>query len=197
VLRRHGYPPDKQESATQLVLEQAGVLGFEVLEEPEDVGAPDVLPFRRLGAAEARPYENCVPLYDLAVAAGAFGDGRAVEPEAWVDPAGRIAPARGLFVARVSGRSMSRRIPDGAYCVWRTPVEGSRTGRVVLVESRGIEDPETGGSYTVKLYRRESDDLVRLVPDSDDERFTPIELRGDDAAGIRVVAELVEVLGPA
>jgi type I restriction enzyme R subunit len=197
VLRRHGYPPDKQESATQLVLEQAGVLGFEVLEEPEDVGAPDVLPFRRLGAAEARPYENCVPLYDLAVAAGAFGDGRAVEPEAWVDPAGRIAPAQGLFVARVSGRSMSRRIPDGAYCVWRTPVEGSRTGRVVLVESRGIEDPETGGSYTVKLYRRESDDLVRLVPDSDDERFTPIELRGDDAAGIRVVAELVEVLGPA
>jgi type I restriction enzyme R subunit len=26
VLRKHGYPPDKQEKATQLVLEQAEVL---------------------------------------------------------------------------------------------------------------------------------------------------------------------------
>ncbi|MDP8909306.1 MAG: DUF3387 domain-containing protein [Chloroflexota bacterium] len=29
ILRRHGYPPDKQESATQLVIEQAELLGHE------------------------------------------------------------------------------------------------------------------------------------------------------------------------
>jgi len=29
ILRKHGYPPDKQEQATQTVLEQAGVLSLE------------------------------------------------------------------------------------------------------------------------------------------------------------------------
>jgi endonuclease YncB( thermonuclease family) len=128
----------------------------------------------------------------LAVAAGGFGDGRTPETEAWVDPGGNTRPAAGLFVAQVVGESMNRRIPNGAFCVWRAPVEGSRTGRVVLVESREISDAETGGSYTVKLYERVSDDLVRLVPDSDRKEFDPIELHGDGE--VRIVAELVEVL---
>jgi hypothetical protein len=88
---------------------------------------------------------------------------------------------------------MNRRIPNGAYCVWRAPVKGARTGRVVLVESRQISDPETGGSYTVKVYERVSPDRVRLLPDTDAPGFEPIELvPGDD--DLRVVAELVEVL---
>jgi type I restriction enzyme R subunit len=29
ILRKHGYPPDKQEQATQTVLEQAEVLSYE------------------------------------------------------------------------------------------------------------------------------------------------------------------------
>jgi type I restriction enzyme R subunit len=33
VLRKHGYPPDKQEKATQTVLEQAELLSFQVVEE--------------------------------------------------------------------------------------------------------------------------------------------------------------------
>jgi hypothetical protein len=30
ILRRHGYPPDKQEKATETVLKQAELLGWEV-----------------------------------------------------------------------------------------------------------------------------------------------------------------------
>jgi type I restriction enzyme R subunit len=30
ILRKHGYPPDKQETATQTVLEQAELLGWEL-----------------------------------------------------------------------------------------------------------------------------------------------------------------------
>jgi type I restriction enzyme R subunit len=30
ILRKHGYPPDKQEKATQTVLEQVELLGWEV-----------------------------------------------------------------------------------------------------------------------------------------------------------------------
>ena len=190
ILRKHGYPPDLQEQATTTVLEQAELLGLEWA-ELEDA---TVLPFTRVEDANVRPYENAIPLFSLAVAAGGFGEGQTVEAEAWVAPSGRVAPAPGLFVAQVVGESMNRRIPNGAYCVWRTPVEGSRTGRVVLVESRHIDDPETGGSYTVKLYGRVAPDAVQLLPDTDAPGFEPIDLTVADADEVRVVAELVEVL---
>ena len=76
-----------------------------------------------------------------------------MEPVAWVQIEG-LRPAEGLFVARVTGESMNRRIPNGAYCVFRAPVEGPRSGRVLLVQHRDIADPEHGGSYTVKIYER-------------------------------------------
>ncbi|HEX4520815.1 MAG TPA: hypothetical protein VH063_14635 [Gaiellaceae bacterium] len=64
----------------------------------------------------------------------------------------------------------------------------------MLVESRELSDPETGGSYTVKLYERAGPELVRLVPDSTSDGFAPIEIRDVDRESVRVVAELVEVL---
>lgn len=141
ILRKYGYPPDKQERATQTVLAQAELLGWEVAVEHE---AAVVLPFSHVPEARARPFVNCVPLYSLEAAAGGFGAGREVEPEAWVMPNGRLRPGPGLFVARVVGESMNRRIPNGSYCVFRAPVEGSRSGRVVLVEHRAIHDSENG-----------------------------------------------------
>jgi len=187
ILARHGYPPDKQEQATLTVLEQAELLGLEVAAEPV------VLPFRRLDDGDAEPYVNCIPLTSLAAAAGGFGETQAPEAEAWVVPNGRVRPGPGLFVAQVVGESMSRRIPNGAYCVFRAPVEGSRTGRVLLVEHRDVSDPETGGSYTVKLYERVSDSEVRLVPDSEDPAFEPIVVTAADG-DVRVIAELLEAL---
>lgn len=188
ILSLHGYPPDKQELATQTVLEQAELLRLEVAAEPV------VLPFRRLGEAEAVPFVNCIPLYSLAAAAGSFGEAQAPEAEAWVAPNGRVSVAPGLFVAQVVGESMNRRIPNGAFCVFRTPVEGSRTGRVLLVQHREISDPETGGSYTVKLYERVSPDVVLLQPETDAEGYEPIEVKAS-VGDMRVIAELVEVLG--
>ena len=190
-LRRHGYPPDLQEQATITVLEQAALLGLEWAQREDELRDP-------FAVVESGivPYVNAIPLYSLAVAAGGFGEAQVPEPEAWVAPSGRVAPAPGLFVAQVVGESMNRRIPNGAYCVWRAPVEGSRTGRVVLVQSRHIDDPETGGSYTVKLYERVAPDAVRLLPDTSAPGFESIDLTVADADEVRVVAELVEVLGP-
>jgi hypothetical protein len=114
VLRKYGYPPDKQEAATQTVPQQAEQLGFEFAiaqEEPEEVA----LPFKIIPEEDARPGENCVPLYDLAVAAGAFSSAQTPEGIEWVVPNGRKPPAPDLFVARVEGESMNRRIPHGAY----------------------------------------------------------------------------------
>jgi type I restriction enzyme R subunit len=191
ILRKHGYPPDLQEQATITVLEQAALMGLEWADREEELHDP----FSVVDGGVV-PYVNAIPLYSLAVAAGGFGDMQSPEPEAWVAPNGRVSPAPGYFVAQVVGESMNRRIPNGAYCVWRAPVEGSRTGRVVLVESRHIADPETGGSYTVKIYERVASDAVRLLPDTDATGFEPIELMLGDAREVRVVAELIEVLPP-
>jgi SOS-response transcriptional repressor LexA len=203
ILRQHGYPPDKSEKATQTVLEQAVLLGFEFAEEtPTDRAAR---PFEVVAERDARPYENSIPLMSLKAAAGAFRDEEAspVEAEAWVRPVGRTKPGPGLFVARVVGESMNRRIPNGSYCVFRHPVEGSRQSRVVLVEHRDIVDPELGGSFTVKVWESDKEESgdgtwrhseVRLKPDSSDPAHKPIVLRDMDDSEIAVVAELHEVL---
>lgn len=195
--------------ATAYKTTAAAFLGSKV-RQAEVSPAPAGEPFHRLPGRSVRRYRNAIPLYPLEVAAGAFGreaegsaPGAVPDPEAWVAIAGRTRPGKGLFVARVAGRSMSRRIPDGAYCVFRTPVVGTRQGRVVLVQHRDIQDPDTGGRHTVKIWRSRkrthgTDSWrhveVRLEPDSLDPGYRPIVI--DEAAGdaIEVIAELVEVL---
>jgi type I restriction enzyme R subunit len=199
ILRRYGYPPDKEKRATETVLEQAVQLGFEFAESP--AAEARVLPFRVVPNHEVRPYENAIPLFSLKGAAGGFSQSQSPEPEAWVEPTGRVRPGPGLFVAQVMGESMNRRIPNGAYCVFRHPVEGSRQGRVLLVEHRDISDPDTGGSYAVKVYERigqvergERRSEIRLKPDSFDPSFEPLVLRGPQADDVRIIAEVVDVL---
>jgi len=141
-----------------------------------------------------------VPLLTLKAAVGAFGSSQDVEAEDWVAPdtSKRLRP--GMFVAQVVGRSMEPRIPDGSWCLFRSPVAGTRQGKIVLVEHRDIADLETGGSYTVKRYRsRKATDAegwrhveIRLEPENPE--FAPIVLRESAEGEVRVVAELVEVL---
>lgn len=68
-----------------------------------------------------------------------------------------------MFVARVLGDSMEPEIPNGAYCLFRPARPGSRCGRRLLVWHAGIDDPHTGGQYTVKVYTSER----RADPDAD------------------------------
>jgi len=203
VLRRHNYPPDKQEQATRTVLEQAELFGAEWAEQAAPARpAPGAaaLPFRRVTPSEDEKYRTCVPMLTLKAAAGAFGAAEDVEAEEWVVPetSRRLGP--GMFVARVVGRSMEPLLPDGAWCLFRRYSGGTRQGKVVLVEHRDTSDPETGGSYTVKRYRsRKAADTegwrhveIRLEPENPE--FAAIVLRECDEEEVRVVAELVEVL---
>ena len=116
-----------------------------------------------------------------------------------------VRPQPGLFVAQVAGESMNRRIPNGAWCLFRANPAGSREGKVVVVQHRGIADPETGGQYTVKVYASEKEPAedggwrhqrVTLRPDSDRPEFEAIEIRlGEGEDGFAVVAEMLMVLG--
>jgi type I restriction enzyme, R subunit len=150
----------------------------------------------------AERYVSCVPLVPLKVAAGAFGDPQHIDETRWnwvsITTTHRLR--RGMFVAQVVGKSMEPTIPDGAYALFRTPVEGSRQGKTVLVQLRDGADPETGERYTVKRYEstkaKKGDawqhERIILKPVNPD--FEPIDLTGADDGQLRVVAELVEVL---
>jgi phage repressor protein C with HTH and peptisase S24 domain len=153
---------------------------------------------------QAERYENCVPLVPLKAAAGWFSEPQdAGEPTDWdwtaIDSRRRLR--RGMFVAQIVGRSMEPQIPDGAYCLFGSPVEGSRQGKIVLVQHHDRTDPEHGGRFTLKKYFSEKATSadgswrhvkVELRPNNPD--FNPIELTTDDEGSVKVVAEVLEVL---
>jgi uncharacterized protein len=166
----------------------------------------NVIPLRRVSREERAAGKPAVPVVDLRFAAGGFSALQALDDNAddWVDLPDWIRPQPGLFVAQVVGESMNRRIPNGAWCLFRANPGGTRQGKVVVVQHRSIADPETGGRYTLKVYGSEkvlADDgvwthsRITLSPDSDRAGFEPIviELAGDHE-GFSVVAELLMVL---
>ena len=150
-------------------------------------------------------YVTCVPLIPLKIAAGAFSETQGLDDSdcEWVALQGATRPSTGLFVAQVVGESMNRRIPNGAWCLWRLNPGGSRQGKVVLAQHRDITDPEHGGRYTVKVYESEkvaTDDgrwrhsLVRLKPASDDPSFEPIVLENLEEGELCIIADFLEVI---
>ena len=147
-------------------------------------------------------FKTLLPLYTLKAAAGYFGGGEAVEPEAWIEADGLGRLDDRMFVARAVGRSMEPVIHDGDFVVFRRGPTGSRQGKIVLAQYRGLADPETGGSFTVKKYSSEK----RLDPETDwrhssillspiNREFRPIVVPPDQADDFKIVAEFIAVLG--
>ncbi len=145
----------------------------------------EAIPLRTLDPAERASGVPAAPVVDLRIAAGTFSDPQALEDaaEAWVVLPDWVRPQPGLFVAQVVGESMNRRIPNGAWCLFRAHPGGSRQGKVVVVQHRSIADPDTGGRYTVKVYASEKvpdDDggwrheRIVLRPDTDRPGYAPI-----------------------
>jgi hypothetical protein len=74
---------------------------------------------------------------------------------------------------------------------------------VVIVCHHTIQDPENGGSYTVKIYdsvKQVTDESwshqrINLHPDSNTPGFRTINIEVDDASEFRVVGEFVANLG--
>lgn len=149
-----------------------------------------------------------LPFYTVQVAAGGFKGDAAPEPQGWVHASKhgfrkRIGP--GMFVTQIIGHSMEPTIKDGSYCVFQSPVVGSRQGRVLLVQKRGFTDPETGGNYTVKRYQSKKavteqgwrHERIELVPDNPDrERFPVLTFTPEDDTDLRVISEFIQMLTP-
>jgi hypothetical protein len=194
-------------------IEDPGRFAGEVLDEaeadPTPVASEDrEFPFRVLDPSEAQPYENCVPLFELEAAAGAWSDPQSVDPVdaendgegCWVSLPEEFRHRPGLFVARVVGESMNRRVPNGSWCLFRRNPQGSRNGKVVLAQHHSIDDPETGGRFTVKVYESQkvaaadgswAHEGIRLRPDSLDPAFEPIEIAEEDTADLQILVALL------
>jgi hypothetical protein len=164
-----------------------------------------VLPFKRVERRKAKPYVNAVPILDLKFAAGAFSGTQFENPDhdAWAVIPKAFRPRKGLFVAQIVGESMNRRYPNGAWCLFEVNPKGTRNNRVVVAEHRNIHDPDTGGSYTVKVYQSTKEHQqdgtwrhlqVRLRPDSDDPKYKELVLGPNDAGSVRIIAELIAEL---
>jgi SOS-response transcriptional repressor LexA len=147
---------------------------------------------------KARPFETHLPVYTLKAAAGKFGNSQDVAEEGWFRVEGRKLDSQ-MFVAQVLGKSMEPKIPDGSYCIFRAQPAGSRHGKIVLAQCRGIADPDTGGEYTIKRYRSEKKHEQGKEPENKsvsleplNKAYKPIPINSED--GVDIIAEFLDVL---
>ncbi|MFN7934886.1 MAG: S24 family peptidase [Bryobacteraceae bacterium] len=143
------------------------------------------------------PFRTHLPMYSARVAAGRFLEDNEVDAEDWLETPPGMRLDEGMFVVRITGRSMEPKIPDGSLCVFRAGVTGSRSGKLLLVERRDVS--ESGGRYTVKRYRSEwgvKDEerrhkVIRLEPLNPE--FDAWELE-EESDTFRIIGEFVRVL---
>lgn len=164
------------------------------------------LSWPRIDTAEAAAGAVGVPIVELQFAAGAFSGTQTLEDGAqdWVALPEWISPQPRLFVARVVGESMNRRIPNASWCLFLGNPTGTRQNKIVVVRHRAIADPDTGGQYTIKRYtsvKSASDDgewtheRIVLQPETDRPGYEPIVLESSlDDDEFAVVAEFLMVI---
>jgi DUF2075 family protein len=145
---------------------------------------------------------NSVPIFDLKFAAGQFSEYQQADTFDHVVLPAHLRASEGYFVARVDGDSMNKRIPPGAWCLFHFNPQGTRNGKIVVVQHRRISDPELGGQYTIKRYKSEKhfgDDgvvnsVIVLKPESTNDKHEAIVLSAEDAEEMVMVAEFLTVV---
>jgi type I restriction enzyme R subunit len=200
ILRKYGYPPDKQEKATQTVLEQATLLCKDWAENISIMDDKKVLFFSDV-VLEGSFEDGFLPVYDLQAVATTFKEQTTPRVKGWKPmPDGRRLN-KDMFIAQVVGKSMEPTIPDGSWCLFRFERGGSRNGLVVLIESRLVADPETNLKFTIKRYKSTKEDLgdgqwrhTQIILSPDNKTFRDIVLENVEGDDFRVVAEFLEVL---
>ena len=107
----------------------------------------------------------------------------------------------GMFVAKVHGGAMEPTIPAGSYCLFRPVTEGDHVGKVLFINHSGLNDPHTGGSWTVRRFesvaREEGSEEWphdRIVLGPDNEEYPPFTLDVKSEADLKVLGEFVAIL---
>jgi type III restriction enzyme len=163
---------------------------------------PDNTPWVIVPPEQRQEWENCLPLVALKILAGASEPQLSFESlpgwaEYWVRPKSHIVVEKGMFVAQVHSSAMEPLIPSGSYCLFRPALPGTREGKILLVRHSGIEDPATGGRYTIRKWFTNPDSTggftrISLRGISADTPVIQLEPRSTDE--IEVLAEWVRTL---
>lgn len=142
-------------------------------------------------------FRTHLPRYSLAVAAGPFLTNREdIQAEEWIETPPDLNLDQDMFIARIQGKSMEPRIPDGSLCVFRRNVVGSRNGRLVLVRNSELADDN---QYTVKRYQSEKSVgeegflQTRIRLESLNPAYPSWDL-DEDPEKYQIIAEFVRVL---
>jgi phage repressor protein C with HTH and peptisase S24 domain len=153
--------------------------------------------YREHVPSEVLRFRTHLPRYSLSVAAGPFlTNPEDVSAEEWIETPPELKLDDDMFIARIQGHSMEPRIPNGALCIFRRNVVGSRNNRLVLVRNSELADDN---QYTVKRYK--SDKQVteegfvqtRIRLESLNPAYPSWDLEEDETK-YQVIAEFVRVL---
>ena len=172
---------------------------------------PKPLPFDPLPEHEREIFVNCIPVFpELRIAAGSWGDecnGFSQSLEAadlWIPLPKGVRSGQRAFVARVNGHSMEPLVPDGSWCVFGPPPEGTRQGKNLIVWHASIKDPEGLGQYTLKHWRssrhvhsdesHEAWQHTEILLEPLNSAYDEIRISPEEADSVKVVAELMRVL---
>lgn len=145
---------------------------------------------------------NSVPIFDLKCAGQQFSEYQQADTFDHVVLPSHLHASEGYFVARVEGDSMNKRIPPGAWCLFHFNPQGTRNGKIVVVNHDHIEDPELGGHYTIKRCKTEKlidekgvlHHVLALKPESTNTTHEAMVLSIKESEELDVVAELLTVL---
>jgi len=143
-----------------------------------------------------------IPVYPVKVAAGKFSETTEAQviPIGWIE-AGIKGNTKDYFACFINGESMSPRIENGSLCLFKRYQGGSRQGRIFLIQARGLSDTESGESFVIKKYMRQTSPrtessegpaVIHLI--SENSRFPPIVLVGLSDDEIQTIAEFIRVL---
>ena len=158
--------------------------------------------FKVLDFDKVEPYQNSIPLVDIQAAAGNFSENQLHSELTWVELPRGIKVSDGDFICKVVGESMNKRIPNGAFCLFKRYTGGSRNGLIVLVESTSIQDADFGSGYTVKEYESVKNisegewthESIILKPLSTYPEYSNIVLEEDELVDFRVVGVFDRVI---
>jgi SOS-response transcriptional repressor LexA len=159
-----------------------------------------VIPIQQLLSFEEE-LKNPLPLYDFYAAAGTFSNLQSEKNFTLIEGP-ENSSKNAYFACRIIGESMNRVIPNGSICLFKPYTGGSRNGKIMLVENMDIQDPDFNSAFTIKTYSSEKSiseetwehTSIVLRPNSFDHSYQNIIITEEDASGMRVVGEFVEIL---
>ena len=145
------------------------------------------------------PLEGSVPCFDSLDSVVCRGPGEKAVVEKWVELPDTYRIKPGMFVAKVSGDSMNRRIPNGSWCLF-VAHRGSAEGKIVLVKRTSLTVAEGEVKCVVRRYMTASSrdgqavSSITLWPDSHDRTYRPTAITAAESTEVEILGEFVAVL---